>query len=41
MIRRIDGRSGIVARVAGSGKIGRGGDGGPALDAGNSTPAWR
>ena len=33
MIRRIDGQTAIVTRVAGSGKVGRGGDGGPALDA--------
>ncbi|MEZ4616122.1 MAG: hypothetical protein R2867_11560 [Caldilineaceae bacterium] len=33
VIRRIDGRTGIVTRVAGSGKVGRGGDGGPALAA--------
>lgn len=32
-IRRIDGKTGIVTRVAGSGKVGRGGDGGPALEA--------
>jgi DNA-binding beta-propeller fold protein YncE len=32
-IRRIDHRSGIVTRVAGSGRAGRGGDGGPALEA--------
>jgi DNA-binding beta-propeller fold protein YncE len=32
-IRRIDYRSGIVTRVAGSGAVGRGGDGGPALEA--------
>lgn len=32
-IRRIDYETGIVSRVAGNGKIGRGGDGGPALDA--------
>ena len=31
--RRIDAETGIVTRVAGSGKIGRGGDGGPAVDA--------
>lgn len=33
VIRRIDGQSGIITRVAGSGKVGRGGDGGPALAA--------
>lgn len=33
VIRRIDYRSGIITRVAGSGKVGRGGDGGPALAA--------
>lgn len=33
VIRRIDGKSGTVTRVAGSGKVGRGGDGGVALDA--------
>ena len=33
VIRRIDGRTGIITRVAGSGKVGRGGDGGPALEA--------
>ena len=33
IIRRIDGQTGIVTRVAGSGKVGRGGDGGLALDA--------
>jgi len=33
VIRRIDGKTGIVTRVAGSGKVGRGGDGGLALDA--------
>ncbi len=32
-IRRIDYETGIITRVAGNGKIGRGGDGGPALDA--------
>ena len=32
-IRRIDYRTGIVTLVAGSGRIGRGGDGGPAVDA--------
>ena len=31
--RRIDYETGIITRVAGSGKVGRGGDGGPALDA--------
>ena len=31
--RRIDYETGIVTRVAGSGKTGRGGDGGPALEA--------
>jgi len=33
VIRRIDGQSGIITRVAGSGKVGRGGDGGSAFDA--------
>lgn len=33
VIRRIDGKTAIVTRVAGSGKVGRGGDGGLALDA--------
>lgn len=33
VIRRIDGRTGIITRVAGAGQVGRGGDGGPALDA--------
>ena len=33
VIRRIDYETGIVTRVAGSGKVGRGGDGGPALEA--------
>jgi len=32
-IRRIDGQTAVVSRVAGSGRVGRGGDGGPALDA--------
>jgi len=32
-VRRIDYRSGLIERVAGSGNRGRGGDGGPALDA--------
>lgn len=32
-IRRIDYATGIITRVAGSGKVGRGGDGGPALAA--------
>ena len=32
-IRKIDARSGIITRVAGSGKVGRGGNGGPALEA--------
>ncbi|MCY3713826.1 MAG: NHL repeat-containing protein [Gemmatimonadetes bacterium] len=32
-IRRIDYETGIISRVAGNGAIGRGGDGGPALDA--------
>ena len=31
--RRIDAETGVVTRVAGSGRIGRGGDGGPAVDA--------
>jgi sugar lactone lactonase YvrE len=33
VIRRIDYQSGMITRVAGSGKVGRGGDGGPALEA--------
>jgi sugar lactone lactonase YvrE len=33
VIRRIDGKTAIITRVAGSGRVGRGGDGGPALDA--------
>ena len=33
VIRRIDYQTGIITRVAGSGQIGRGGDGGPALAA--------
>lgn len=33
VIRRIDYHTGIITRVAGSGKVGRGGDGGPALAA--------
>ena len=32
-IRRVDYRTGTIDRVAGSGRAGRGGDGGPALDA--------
>ena len=32
-IRRIDYETGVITRVAGNGKVGRGGDGGPALDA--------
>ena len=32
-IRRIDYETGVISRVAGSGKRGRGGDGGPALEA--------
>lgn len=32
-IRRIDGKTNIITRVAGSGRKGRGGDGGPALEA--------
>lgn len=32
-IRRIDARTGIITRVAGCGRTGRGGDGGPALEA--------
>ena len=32
-IRRIDAETGIITRVAGSGRAGRGGDGGPALEA--------
>ena len=31
-IRRIDAETGIITRVAGSGRAGRGGDGGPALE---------
>ena len=31
--RRIDYRTGVISRVAGSGRVGRGGDGGPALEA--------
>ena len=31
--RRIDYQTGIITRVAGSGRVGRGGDGGPALEA--------
>ena len=31
--RRIDHETGVVTRIAGSGRVGRGGDGGPALDA--------
>ena len=31
--RRIDHETGIITRFAGSGKVGRGGDGGPAIDA--------
>ena len=31
--RRIDYETGVITRIAGSGKTGRGGDGGPALDA--------
>ena len=31
--RRIDYRTGIISRLAGSGRVGRGGDGGPALEA--------
>ena len=33
LIRRIDYETGILTTVAGSGKVGRGGDGGPALEA--------
>ena len=33
VVRRIDRKTGIITRVAGSGRVGRGGDGGPALDA--------
>ncbi len=33
VIRRIDAQTGIITRVAGSGQVGRGGDGGPALAA--------
>jgi sugar lactone lactonase YvrE len=32
-VRRIDHETGIITRVAGSGKVGRGGNGGPALEA--------
>ena len=32
-IRRIDASTGVITRVAGSGRAGRGGDGGPALEA--------
>jgi sugar lactone lactonase YvrE len=32
-IRRIDYRTGVITRVAGNGRAGRGGDGGPALEA--------
>ncbi len=32
-IRRIDGQTGIITTIAGNGKVGRGGDGGPAVDA--------
>ncbi len=32
-IRRIDYETGLITRVAGNGRVGRGGDGGPALDA--------
>ena len=31
--RRIDSQTGIITRIAGSGRVGRGGEGGPALDA--------
>ncbi len=31
--RRIDYKTGIITRIAGSGKVGRGGDGGPAVEA--------
>ncbi len=33
IVRRIDHETGIITRVAGSGKVGRGGNGGPALEA--------
>ncbi len=33
VVRRIDIETGIITRVAGSGRVGRGGDGGPALEA--------
>ncbi|MCH8206332.1 MAG: hypothetical protein IH956_04945 [Chloroflexi bacterium] len=33
VIRRIDYETGVITRIAGSGKVGRGGDGGPALEA--------
>ena len=32
-LRRIDFQTGLITRVAGSGRVGRGGDGGPALEA--------
>ena len=31
--RRIDGETGVITRIAGSGRVGRGGTGGPAVDA--------
>jgi hypothetical protein len=37
VIRRIDYQSGLITRVAGSGQVGRGGDGGPALAAERDT----
>ncbi len=37
VFRRIDGRTGIITHVAGSGKVGRGGDGGPAVEAETDT----
>ncbi len=37
IFRRIDGRTGIITHVAGSGKVGRGGDGGPAVEAETDT----
>ena len=33
VVRRIDRKTSIITRVAGSGRVGRGGDGGPALEA--------
>jgi uncharacterized protein (TIGR03437 family) len=37
-IRRIDGRTGIITTVAGSGRMGDGGDGGPAIQASLNRP---